>query len=139
VLILKQKISHLLYLIISVCSVGQASDGMKTTFIAKAISVILACAILAMFLVPTGFAHKAGVSDSIHTLATSCNSQPGSFPLLPFTKLKTNSNGSGAVIEVHLSSVDGNCSAMVYASHEFGYSSVPDNSGNRDEMAVALR
>ena len=42
-------------------SVGQELDKLKTTIIAKAISVIVACTILALFLVPTGFAYKVGI------------------------------------------------------------------------------
>ena len=112
---------------------------MKKTFLVKAIPAIVGSSILALFLVPTGYAYIAGFSDSNSTSVTSCNSEPGSFPVFPFAKLKTNANGFASVVEVYLSSVNGACSEKIYSSHEFGYSSVPDSPLNRNETTVTLK
>ena len=112
---------------------------MKTTFIAKAIAVIVACSILALFLVPTGFAYKVGVGDSDPTAVTSCNDKLDTFTIFPYARFKTNANGSASGIEVHVSSVDGNCSTKIYSSHDVGYDTdfglVQDNI----DTAIALR
>lgn len=112
---------------------------MKTTSIAKAISFLIACSILALFLVPTGFAYIAGAGGSDSAQATSCNSKPSSLSIFPFARLKANSAGSASVVEVHLSSANGACSSMIYSSHKFGYDSVPDHPAKSHEASVSLR
>jgi len=93
----------------------------KTLFVAKAIPVVIACSILAVFLVPTGFAYKAGVDDS-EAAATSCNNKPGNFTIFPLARLKTSANEFDSGVEVHLSSADGDCSEMIYSSYDVGFS-----------------
>lgn len=118
-------------------SVGQELDKLKTAYIAKAIPVVVACSILAIFLVPNGFAYKFG--DIEPAQAKSCNNKPSSFTIFPYASLKTNSNGSATGVEVHLSSADGDCSEMIYSSYDVGYT---NNSGTiRDSkgMAISLR
>jgi len=112
---------------------------LKTAFIAKAIPVVIACSILAIFLVPTGFAYIVGIGGNDANPATSCNSKPDNFMIFPLARLKTNANGSAAGVEVYLSAVDGDCSEMIYTSddvvnrNESG--TIRDNNGT----AIALR
>jgi len=120
-------------------SVGQELDKLKTTIIAKAISVIVACTILALFLVPAGFAYKTGITGSDPTSASSCNDKPSTFTIFPFARLKANSNGSSVGVEVHFSSADGGCSAMVYSSHNVGYETFAENQHGNNDSAIALR
>jgi len=120
-------------------SVGQELGKLKTTIIAKAISVIVACTIPALFLVPTGFAYKAGITGGDPTSATSCNDKPSTFTIFPFARLKTNSSGSSVGVEVHFSSADGGCSTKVYSSHNVGYSTFAENHHVNNDSAIALR
>ena len=83
----------------SFTSVGQESGKLKTIFIAKAIAVTMACSILALFLVPTGFAYKLDFGGGNPATATSCNHKPGAFTIFPYSKLKTSSDGSVSGIE----------------------------------------
>ena len=112
---------------------------MKIAFIAKAIPVVIACSILAIFLVPTGFAYKVGIGSNEPALETSCNSKPGNLTVFPFARLKTNSNGSASGIEVHLSNSDSDCTEMIYSSYDVGYGNdsgtILDNNGR----AIVLR
>lgn len=112
---------------------------MKTAFIAKAIPVVIACAILAIFLVPAGYAYKAGFGDNDSIPETSCNSNLGSFTIFPFAKLKTNSNGSATGVEVHLSSVDNDCSEIIYSSYDVGYTNEPGTVRDNNGRVIALR
>lgn len=112
---------------------------MKITFIAKAISVVLACSILALFLVPSGFAYKVGVSGSNPASIKSCNSKPSTFTVFPFAKLTTNQNGSLRNLEVYVSNLDGDCTARIYSSNSNGYNTVPDNVNGVNNSTIALR
>ena len=112
---------------------------MKTPFVTKATSVIWGCSILTLFLVSSGFAYKTSVSANNPASEVSCNSKPSALPIFPFAKLRMDPSGSTSVVEVHFSSANGACSAMVYSSHEHGYSSAPDKPHNRDETPIALR
>lgn len=120
-------------------SVGQESDKVKTTFIAKAIPVLIGCSILAIFLVPTGFAYKAGMGSNQAAPATSCNDKLGNFTIFPYARLKTSSNGSATGVEVHLSNADSDCTEMIYSSYDVGYGNdsgtILDNNGR----AIVLR
>ena len=113
---------------------------MKTAFIAKAIPVVIGCSILALFLVPDGFAFKAGFGSNDANPTTSCNSNPGNLTIFPFARLKTNLNGSASGVEVHLSNADSNCTEMIYSSYDVGYSNesgtIRDNNG---KAIIALR
>ena len=112
---------------------------MKTSFIAKAIPVLIGCSILAIFLVPTGFAYIVGIGGNDADPATSCNSNLGNFTIFPYIRLKTNSNGSTTGVEVHLSNEDGDCSEMIYSSYDGGYGNdtgtILDNNGR----AIVIR
>ncbi|MDX2428550.1 MAG: hypothetical protein QNK22_07655 [Xanthomonadales bacterium] len=112
---------------------------MKTAFIAKAIPVVISCSILAIFLVPTGFAYKLGIGSNDADPATSCNSNPGNLTIFPYTRLKTNSNGSATGVEVHLSNEDGDCSEMIYSSYEVGYGTESGTIRNNNGTAISLR
>ena len=112
---------------------------MKTTPIANAVPVILACSILAIFLVPTGFAYKLGIGGNDADPATSCNSKPGNFTIFPFASLKTNSYGSPTGVEVHLSSSDGDCSEMIYSSYDVGSSNESGTIRDNNGKSIALR
>lgn len=120
-------------------SVGQELDKLKTSYIAKAIPVVIACSILAIFLVPTGFAYKAGMSGSEVAKATSCNNKLGNFTIFPFTSLRTNSNGSATGVEVHLSSADGGCSEIIYSSYDVGYTNEAGTIRDNNGTAIDLR
>ncbi|MFC1701461.1 hypothetical protein ACFL1J_01760 [Pseudomonadota bacterium] len=120
-------------------SVGQESDKMKKEFIAKAIPVVIACSILAIFLVPAGFAYKVGIGGNDADPATSCNSKPGNFTIFPFARLKANLNGSVSGVEVHLSNADGDCSEMIYSSYDVGYNSESGTIRDNNGTAIALR
>jgi len=112
----------------------------KTAFIAKAIPVAIGCSILAIFLVPSGFADKVGFGSNDANPATSCNSNPGNLTIFPFARLKMNSNGSATGVEVHLSNADSDCAEMIYSSYDVGYSNesgtIRDNNG---KAIIALR
>lgn len=112
---------------------------MKTTFIAKAIPVLIGCSILAIFLVPAGYAFKAGIGSNDANTATSCNKKLVDFPIFPFARLKANSNGSASGVEVHLSNADGDCSEMIYSSYEVGYSNESGTIRDNNGRAITLR
>jgi len=112
---------------------------LKTTFIAKALSVLLACFILALFLVPTGFAHRIGMTGGEPGPATSCNDSPDTLTIFPYAKFATNADGSATGVEVHLSSAWGNCSTKIYSSHEEGYAAHSGNHHATENETFALR
>jgi len=112
---------------------------LKTSFIAKALSVGLACSILALFLVPTGFAYKIGLSGDEGPSAKSCNDDLSSFTIFPYAKLKTDSSGSATGIEVLLSSAQGSCSMKIYSSNEDGYAALSGNPYSSQDEAIALK
>jgi len=112
---------------------------LKNSHIAKAISVIMGCSILAIFLVPTGFAYRAVMDDDQVTSEASCNDKPSTFTLFPYARLRTNSNGSTAGVEVHLSSAGGDCSTIIYSSHEIGYSTALNDTPDNYDSAIVLR
>ena len=112
---------------------------MKTSFIAKAIPVVIGCSILAIFLVPAGFAYKLGIGSNDADPATSCNSNPGNLTIFPYARLKTNSNGSAMDVEFHLSNEDGDCSKMIYSSYDVGYGNESGTILDNNGRAIALR
>lgn len=112
---------------------------MKITFIAKAMSAVLACSILALFLVPSGFAYRMGVSGSNPASMKSCNSTPSTFTVFPFTKLATDPNGSVVNLEVYVSNLDGDCTARIYSSNNDGYSTASDNVNGVNKSTMVLR
>ena len=120
-------------------SVGQESDKVKTAFIAKAIPIVIGCSILAIFLVPTGFAYKVGFGSNDADAAPSCNSEPRKFTIFPYASLKINSNGSASGVEVHLSDADGDCSEKIYSSHDVGYRNESGTIRHNNGRSVALR
>jgi hypothetical protein len=92
---------------------------MKTTLIAKAISVVLACSILAVFLVPAGLASRNQVASAGPVSA--CNGTASRLKVFPHVRLNTTAKGSVAGFEIHISDADGFCSEMVYSSLDGGY------------------
>lgn len=112
---------------------------MKTTFLVKAASGVLACAMLALFLVPIGFAYKVDVSGSNPSSIQSCNSKPSTFTLFPYAKLNTDQNGSVLNLEFHVSSLDGNCTAKIYSSDNNGYTTISDDVQEDNKLKIALR
>jgi hypothetical protein len=123
----------------SFTSVGQESEKLKTTIIAKAMSVVIACLFLALFLVPAGFASKGGMpGDEAATLIT-CGKTLGAFTVFPSARLNINQKGSVSGFEIHLSNVDGGCSVMIYASNDAGYDIDLSDHRDSDEMTIAWR
>lgn len=100
---------------------------------------MLACSILAIFLIPTGFTYMADTGSDNSSSAAPCNETPGTFTLFPYARLKTNSNGSAAGVEMHLSNAKGNCSTIIYSSHEVGYSAASSNARNNNGSSIKLR
>jgi len=112
----------------------------KTSSIAKASSFILACSILAVFLVPAGFASREGHGDGETSAGISCTDETSTFfPAFIYTRLYMGRNGSSSGFEIHLSDADGDCSGMLYSSNaaegrmSFGYHQ--DN----DDMVIVSR
>ena len=90
---------------------------MKTPIIAKVGLVILACSILAVFLVPAGFASIEGHGVGETSAGTSCTDKTSTFfPAFIYTKLYMGRNGATSGFEIHLSDADGDCSGMLYSS-----------------------
>ncbi|MDH4018822.1 MAG: hypothetical protein OEU84_04410 [Xanthomonadales bacterium] len=112
---------------------------MKTTFIAKAIPVLIGCSILAIFLVPAGYAFKAGIGSNDAVTKTSCNKKLDDVTIFPFARLKTNSNGSVSGVEVHLSNADGDCSEMIYSSYEVRHGNESGTIRDNNGRVIALR
>jgi hypothetical protein len=111
---------------------------MKTAIIAKATAVVLACSILAIFLVPAGFAFRAIDSVSNPASIQSCNNRPDTLTIFPYTKFDMGRNGSVETFEVHVSSFNGNCTAKIYSSRDGEYVA-PENANGVIEKTVALR
>jgi hypothetical protein len=111
---------------------------MKATFIAKATAVVLACFILAIFLVPAGFAFRANDSGSNPASVQSCNTRPDTLTIFPYAKFNIGRNGSVETFEVHVSSFNGNCTAKIYSSSDGEYIA-PENANGVNETTVALR
>jgi hypothetical protein len=112
---------------------------MKTVLLAKAGAIIIACSILAIFLVSTSLANRHDNGQVELSSESSCSDNAGIFPASVYTRLFTGKNGFVSGFEIHLSSEDGNCSSMLYSSNaaEGGISFRTHNDEN--EMAVALR
>ena len=109
---------------------------MKTAFIAKAGSIILACSILALFLVPTGYAFKQGdaaVSE------TSCDDVSNTLTIFPYARLKTSPDGLTSGVEIHLSDVSGDCSTMIFSSRQVGYDSSVGGYQEDEDRFIAIR
>jgi hypothetical protein len=111
---------------------------MKATFIAKATAFVLACSILAIFLVPAGFAFKANDNASNPASIKSCNNRPDTLTIFPYAKFNMGRNGSVETLEVHVSSFNGDCTAMIYSSRDAEYIA-PENTNGVIETSVALR
>ena len=112
---------------------------MKTVFIAKAISVVIASSVLVLALVPYGSAFKTA-SDADHpAVSKACGYNPGSLTLFPFTQLKTNSKGSISGFELHLTSANGNCSTRIYTSGQVIPSVNINDRLEDDEKIISLR
>ena len=79
------------------------------------------------------------VSGSKSTSVNSCKSKPNALAVFPYTKLNSDRNGSAVNLEVHVSSWDGNCTAMIYSSQEFGYTMALGDVQDRCESAIVLR
>jgi hypothetical protein len=106
---------------------------LKTSFIAKAASVILACAILALLLVPRGFASGGINGDSDSSAQSACADKAGAFPTIVYTRLYIGQNTSISGFEIHLAGANGDCSELLYSSNavengiSFGYQQDPDD------------
>jgi hypothetical protein len=112
---------------------------LKTVFIAKAISVVIASSVLVVFLVPSGSAFKA-VGDAGHpNRSKACGNDPESLALFPFTQLTTNSKGSISGFEIRLGSADGNCSRKIYSSSQVAPNADLNELLENDENVIALR
>ncbi|HEY5776862.1 MAG TPA: hypothetical protein VIS57_12295 [Xanthomonadales bacterium] len=112
---------------------------MKTVFIAKAISVVIASSVLVLSLVPSGSAFKAPSDADQPTGSTACGYNPSSLTVFPFTQLKTNSKGSISGFEFRLVSADGNCSTQVYSSDRVASVTRLNEHLEGDEKAIILR
>ena len=110
---------------------------MKATFIAKATAVVLSCSILAISLVPAGFAFRANDSGSTASI-TSCNNRPDTLTIFPYAKFNIGRNGSVETFDVYVSSFNGNCTAKIYSSLDGEYIA-PENANGVNETTVALR
>ena len=112
---------------------------MKTTIIAKAVSIVLACSFLALFLAPAGFASRGDMLGGETATLASCGKTPGTFALFPSTRLNINQKGSVSGFEIHLSNANGDCSVMIYASNEEGYNTDPSDRQDINDMTIAWR
>ena len=86
---------------------------MKKIIVVEASAVILAFSILALFVVPTGFASRGGEVSA----ATSCDDKAMVIPTSIYTRLNMDVNGGVSGFEVHLANADGDCSAMLFSSN----------------------
>lgn len=111
---------------------------MKTTYIAEACAVILGFLILALFLVPTGFASLGGNGDD-EPAADSCDDKAIAFPTSVYTRLNTGINGSVSGFEIHLSNADGDCSALLFSSNAAESRISLSYRQHGGDMAIALR
>ena len=112
---------------------------MKATFIAKATAVVLARSILAIFLVPAGFAFRANDSASNPASVTSCNNRPDTLTIFPYAKFNIGQNGSAETFDVYVSSFNGNCTAKIYSSGDGKYTTASEHDNGVIEPTVALR
>lgn len=112
---------------------------MKTTFVAKAGSIVLACSILAVFLIPNGFASRFGEVQDRAPVAGSCSDKVSAFPAFFYTKLFTNSNGAISGFEIRASSADSRCSSVLYSSSSAEGRTYLSTQQDSDEMVIALR
>lgn len=110
---------------------------MKTTTIIRAGSIILSVAILALFLVPDGFANKNNDADS--TASTSCDDKDNALPVFAYTRLKTSAKGTFSGFEIYLSNTYADCSMMIYSTNNSGYATDFDDRQNGDDMVIAWR
>jgi len=90
---------------------------LKKIIVVEASAVILAFSILALFVVPTGFASRGGNSGGEASAATSCDDKAMIFPASIYTRLNMGVNGGVSGFEIHLANADGDCSAMLFSSN----------------------
>ena len=112
---------------------------MKKTIVVEASSVILAFSILALFVVPAGFASRSGDSGGKASTATSCDDKAMVFPASIYTRLNTGVNGGVSGFEVHLANADGDCSAMLFSSNAAESRISLSQYQESGDMAFALR
>ena len=111
---------------------------MRKTIIVEASAVILAVSILAIFVVPTGFASRGGDGGE-SSVATSCNEKAIAFPASVYTRLNTDINGSVSGFEIHLSKANGDCSVMLYSSNAAESRISSNYYENSGDVTFALR
>jgi len=111
----------------------------KTVFIAKAASVVIASSVLALSLVPVSSAFKAAGDTDHSTGSTACGINPRSLTLFPVTQLKTNSKGSVSGFDLQLVSANGHCSTKIYSSGQVASNANLNDRLEGDEKIVALR
>jgi len=90
---------------------------LKTTIVVEVSAIILAFSILALFVVPAGFASRGDDGGGEPSVAASCDDNAIAFPASVYTRLNTGINGSVSGFEIHLSNADGDCSAMLFSSN----------------------
>lgn len=112
---------------------------MKKIIIAEASAVILAFSILAIFVVPTGFASRGGDSGGEASAATSCDDKTMVFPASIYTRLNTDVYGGVSGFEIHLANADGDCSAMLFSSNAAESRISLSQHQKSGDMAFALR
>lgn len=105
----------------------------------EASAVILAFSILALFVVPTGFASRGDDGGSEPSVVTSCDDNAIAFPASVYTRLNMGINGSVSGFEIHLSNADGDCSAMLFSSNAAESRLSLSQHLNGVEMTIALK
>ena len=112
---------------------------MKKIIVVEASAVILAFSILALFVVPTGFASRGGDGGSEPSVVISCDDNTIAFPESVYTRLNMGINGSVSGFEIHLSNADGDCSAMLFSSNAAESRLSLSQHLNGVEMTIALK
>ncbi len=112
---------------------------MKTTFIVKAVSIILGCTMLVLFWVSTGSASSGANSGDGPSALTTCADKSSIFPAFVYTKLNMSHNRSFVGFEIHLSNRDGDCTALLYSSNTAQSSINLGYRQNPDDMVIVSR
>lgn len=107
--------------------------------IARASAVVLACFILAAFVVTVSFASRGSNDGAAFTGITSCEDSKSLLSLFPLARIRPGTNGASSGLEVHLSSADGHCSKIVFSSLGPGDHINSDYYLDNRDRAITLR
>jgi hypothetical protein len=110
-----------------------------TTFFARAGAALLAFPILVLLQAPNGNANRGGDGGSESAAETSCADKTTTFPTPAYTRMSMGSKGAVSGFEIHLSSLDGDCSTLFYASNTAKEELSLNVFQRRDDDLFALR